>query len=454
MRGFRHQHTSDLSASLTCSTMAFDIDYLESQVDAANDATKQVDVAGQELSVSVKLLMMKLLVKALMSRSNFDAAISMADELLQDAPNSVYPHYALGTAFSKIGENDKAVYHCRRFLEIEPIACDAKFKQDNLATVHNNLAVSLKTLGFLDQAEIEFKRALALDDQFAAAYNNYGNLLNDKARLLEARQCFMRAIEINPEDHIAYWNLHATTNEMDEAQAIIEACISKSPTDEIAIFTLAGLRAFNGDERAFKELLAYGFKDEPLVRSIEWILSLPKMPEIHFNRWSIYDRAIELSDSQRAFYEFGVWMGDSFSYIVPSFSKGFGFDSFQGLPEDWGVVPRGTYSSRGRVPDIENSSFIVGEFANSLPEFFEGKQPMAGLMNFDADLYSSTITALKNARSVIDQDTTLVFDEFIVNNNWEQDEYKALNEFCAENGFDYEVVAISLFTKQVVCKLI
>tara|TARA_B100001093_G_scaffold496128_1_gene541388 strand:- start:210 stop:1514 length:1305 start_codon:yes stop_codon:yes gene_type:complete len=433
--------------------MAFDIDYLENQVDVVNDVPRRADVNGQELSVSVKLLIMKLLVKALLSKSNFDAAISMADELLQDAPNSVYPHYALGTAFSKIGDNNKAVYHCRRFLEIEPIACDLKFKQDNLATVYNNLAVSLKTLGFLDQAEIEFKQALALDDQFAAAYNNYGNLLNDKARLPEARHCFMRAIEINPEDHIAYWNLHATSNEMSEAQSIIEACISKSPTDEIAIFTLAGLRACSGDERAFNELLEYGFSNEPLVRSIEWVLSLPKMPEIHFNRWSIYDRAIALSDSQRAFYEFGVWMGDSFSYIVPSFATGFGFDSFQGLPEDWGVVPRGTYSSRGRVPDIENSKFIVGEFANTLPAFFADNQPMAGLINFDADLYSSTITALTNARPVIDKNTTLVFDEFIVNNNWEQDEFKALNEFCEIYGFKYDVVAISLFTKQVVCRL-
>ena len=146
-------------------------------------------------------------------------------------------------------------------------------------------------------------------------------------------------------------------------------------------------------------------------------------------------------------------MGDSFSYIVPSFSKGFGFDSFQGLPEDWGVVPRGTYSSRGRVPDIENSKFIVGEFANSLPEFFKSKQPMAGLINFDADLYSSTITALTNARSVIDQDTTLVFDEVIVNNNWEQDEFRALNEFCETNDYAYTVEAVSLFTKQVVCRL-
>ena len=54
---------------------------------------------------------------------------------------------------------------------------------------------------------------------------------------------------------------------------------------------------------------------------------------------------------------------------------------------------------------------------------------------------------------MIDCRTTLVFDEFIVNNNWEQDEFKALNEFCESNGFKYEVVAVSLFTKQVVCRL-
>ncbi|MEC7189902.1 MAG: hypothetical protein VXW18_02285, partial [Pseudomonadota bacterium] len=69
------------------------------------------------------------------------------------------------------------------------------------------------------------------------------------------------------------------------------------------------------------------------------------------------------------------------------------------------------------------------------------------------DLYSSTITALSNARSVIDHQTTLVFDEFIVNNKWEHDEFKALNEFCETNGLAYEVVAVSLFTKQVVCRL-
>jgi len=454
MRGFRHQHTSDLSASLTCSTMTFDVEQLEEHFDLTSDHELISGEDRQSLSASVKMLLMKMLIKALVSSSNFEAIISTAKELLEEAPDSIYPHYALGTAFSKLGDNENAIYHCRRFLEIVPISGDAKFKAENLATTQNNLAVCLKTLGFLDEAERHFKGALELDNEFAAAYNNYGNLLNDKARLAEARECFIRAIEIKPEDHIAYWNLHSTSQNMPEAQSIIEACISKSPTDEIAVFTLAALRAFNGDPHGFNELLNYGFEDEPLVRSIAWILSLPKMPKVHFNRWSVYDHAIELSDRSRAFYEFGVWMGDSFKYIVPHFAAGFGFDSFQGLPEDWGVVPKGFYSSRGRVPDISNSEFIVGEFAATLPDFFNKKRPPAGLMNFDADLYSSTITALTNAHSVIDHQTTLVFDEFIVNNNWEQDEFKALNEFCENYGYQYEVEAVSLFTKQVVCRLV
>ena len=98
-------------------------------------------------------------------------------------------------------------------------------------------------------------------------------------------------------------------------------------------------------------------------------------------------------------------------------------------------------------------SLLLVEFAGTLPEFFETKRPMAGLINFDADLYSSTITALTHANTVIDETTTLVFDEFIVNNNWEQDEFRALNEFCETHGYAYEVEAVSLFTKQVVCRL-
>ena len=79
---------------------------------------------------------------------------------------------------------------------------------------------------------------------------------------------------------------------------------------------------------------------------------------------------------------------------------------------------------------------------------------MASIINFDADLYSSTICALNYSKPVIDQNTILIFDEFIINENWEQDEYKALTEFCLKNSYTYEVLAISFMSKQVAVRLV
>jgi hypothetical protein len=41
-----------------------------------------------------------------------------------------------------------------------------------------------------------------------------------------------------------------------------------------------------------------------------------------------------------------------------------------------------------------------------------------------------------------------------MNESWERDEFKALNEFCSINHFSYKVVAKSFLTKQVAIKLI
>ena len=54
----------------------------------------------------------------------------------------------------------------------------------------------------------------------------------------------------------------------------------------------------------------------------------------------------------------------------------------------------------------------------------------------------------------MDKDTILIFDELIGNESWEQDEFKALNEFCSINHYSYEVIAVSFMTKQVAVKLI
>ena len=105
------------------------------------------------------------------------------------------------------------------------------------------------------------------------------------------------------------------------------------------------------------------------------------------------------------------------------------------------------------MPKITGGKFIVGKFADTLPKFFSVKKPLASLINFDADLYSSTLCALNYSRKVIDKKSILIFDEFLMNKNWEQDEYKALNEFCDNFNFSYNVLAVSFFSKQVAIKL-
>ena len=101
----------------------------------------------------------------------------------------------------------------------------------------------------------------------------------------------------------------------------------------------------------------------------------------------------------------------------------------------------------------ENVKLVKGFFDKTLPSFILEQKAALGLLHIDSDLYSSTLCALNNSNKVMDEKTILVFDEFISNDKWEEDEYKALNEFCSNLGYSYEVLAVSFFTKQVAVKL-
>lgn len=196
----------------------------------------------------------------------------------------------------------------------------------------------------------------------------------------------------------------------------------------------------------------------PLTRSFQWILGLPKVPKIFFDPSKVWDEAIRLADPSRSFYEFGVWKGKSFKYFMDKgkFKKGFGFDTFTGLPERWHhLQPKGALSAQGKMPIVAGAEFIKGEFKDTLPKFFSTERPMASLINFDADLYSSTSCALTHCRDVIDEKTILLFDEFleITNRDWELDEYKAFMEFCKKFNLTYEVLAVSFCTLQVIIKV-
>ena len=59
----------------------------------------------------------------------------------------------------------------------------------------------------------------------------------------------------------------------------------KNPKNELAIMTLAGLHAIANDRSHIEAPAHDGLADDPIIRSIEWILSCNETPLIHFNRW-------------------------------------------------------------------------------------------------------------------------------------------------------------------------
>ncbi len=371
------------------------------------------------------------------AKINFGIAIELE-------PLKAINYINMGKVLVKLKKIKEARIYTDKALEIDP---------DSVETL-NLLGVILKELGEYKEAENKFRKAISLKPDFTKSYINLGILLKELFQLKKARNNIEKAIELDPKSIQAFWTLYALSNSLEEAKDSINHCLQIDENFLDAKITLSALKLHQGDKELFEQLTNSIDKNHPLLSSIEWVSTLAKIPKIFFNRAEFFNNAINESKPNRPFYEFGVWRATSFKYLLDTFKKGFGFDTFEGLPDDWHDEKEGSYSAEGVIPEIEGGTFIKGKFEDTLPIFFAKTRPMASIINFDADLYSSTICALNNARSVIDGETILIFDEFITNKNWKEDEYKALNEFCSNNNLSYEVIALSYMTKQVSVKLL
>ena len=373
----------------------------------------------------------------------FQKAINCYEKAIEINPNYADAFNNLGNVFKNLEEDQKAIKCYEKTIAINP----------NYAEPHYNLGNCLRDSGGFQKAINCYEKAIEINPNYADAYGNLGAILEHFTKNKKIKDCYEKAIEINPNHVSAHWNLHGLSADIDEALLILKKLYKVDNKHTKAKIMISILGAYKGNFSEFNNLLSTPELDHAFVRSAKWVFSLPKLPEIFFNRWIFFDAVIKLADHSRPFYEFGVWNGYSFQYLINTFKKGFGFDTFTGLPQDWHHEPKGAYSSFGAIPKIEGGEFIVGKFEDTLPDFFSKEKPKASLINFDADLYSSTLCALNYSNKVIDENTILIFDEFIMNNKWEQDEYKALNEFCDNLSYTYEVLAVSFFTKQVAVKL-
>lgn len=154
--------------------------------------------------------------------------------------------------------------------------------------------------------------------------------------------------------------------------------------------------------------------------------------------------------------EFGVWKGDTINIIAEFFPDNliYGFDSFEGLPEDWKISSNEKYNKHKKgyfavdtLPSVkDNVRLIKGFFETSLPTWIQENQiKQIKLLHVDSDLYSSAATIFKNLNNYIVPGTVIIFDEFYPwgrkrYEKWEEHEYKAFCEWVKFFGREFEVL--------------
>ncbi|MBB2963090.1 class I SAM-dependent methyltransferase [Methylobacterium sp. R2-1] len=188
--------------------------------------------------------------------------------------------------------------------------------------------------------------------------------------------------------------------------------------------------------------------------ALEHMEKAERMPSLD----AIIDYCLDRSQEEGLVLEFGVFSGRTISQIAnkrPS-SKVFGFDSFEGLPEDWvGSFTKGSFAI-GRLPDVPgNVDLVPGWFDRTLPSFCDNHRgSKISFLHVDCDLYSSTQTIFANLNEMIVPGTIILFDEYFNYPNWQKHEARAFAEFCKTRDRRYEYIALVPHHQQVAVRIL
>ncbi len=307
------------------------------------------------------------------------------------------------------------------------------------------------------------RRAIKLHNKNPEYFNNLGLAYHEQGKLEDAIKQYRQAISLAPDYVDGYYNLHAALIQSHQLAPAIDALkkvLNIAPDDREARFMLGVL------------LDCYGLKTESAtcLENIDHNSSLykarldawhylkstnPELPPVMGSSIQTFQHALSIANTEGLVLEFGVRFGNSIHMLAALAEQPvYGFDSFEGLPDVWHHEPKGSYTTKGVIPEVPaNVSLYAGWFDATLPKFLSEHDGPVRLVNIDCDIYSSTKTVLDLLAPRIVVGSVIIFDEYIGNQHWREDEFKAFQEAVQQYGWAYEYISFSFFTKQVAMRI-
>ena len=147
----------------------------------------------------------------------------------------------------------------------------------------------------------------------------------------------------------------------------------------------------------FSQNILYELQIRARNEAVDYVQNNMNDAVIFESQKEIIEYAIKNCRQQGDYLEFGVATGRSINTIAsftPNGTKVYGFDTFEGLPEDWAGhnAVSGTFK-QARLPKVLNNVVLIkGLFENTLPSFREQMLDNISFCHIDCDFYSSTKT--------------------------------------------------------------
>ena len=293
----------------------------------------------------------------------------------------------------------------------------------------SNLALAYQESGVIEKAMSLYDQALKIEPTYINALFNQHAIYLDRGNVDSAIDNLQKILNLNPNDHeVMYLLLNIHKTYQDTLPDPYENALSQA--DDLS---------------------------QSRLKSFQYISHIKPMPKLLGSGYTVLKKAYEaISLQNELILEFGVRHGTSIRQLASLTSKSiYGFDSFEGLPEDWHQESKEVYSTKGKIPKVPaHVTLIPGWFEETLPLFLEKHEEDVALINIDCDIYSSTKTVLDLLSPRIKKGTIIIFDEYIGNLHWEEDEHKAFMESVSKYQWKYEYLFYSAYTKQVVVKII
>lgn len=201
------------------------------------------------------------------------ARIAQLRRTLDEKPDDIPTRLELAHHYTQLQQIPRALTHYRAILLADSLHMDSLVRLSNLLLRRGNWPESLAlcqrgiaysplseqtadlhfTAGYIElmqknnaAAEEHFSRALAIDPRRAQAWNNLGNLQQQRADLNAARESFSRATQIDPNLADAHFNLAVTYQQERRwplAQRSFRAAIAADSSLVRAYYGLAGALA-------------------------------------------------------------------------------------------------------------------------------------------------------------------------------------------------------------------